>query len=83
MMPHPEWVVGAKKRVFRRFEVLAEIPPALDALLVDFDPVREFVRELSRRFRAIMNFWYDEGQIPLLRNLSYNSRCHYRRYSLF
>jgi hypothetical protein len=56
MRPHAEWGFGARKRVFGRFEVKTNSPLALDGLFVDFDLVREFVGEMSRRFGAIMNF---------------------------
>ncbi|KAH0795924.1 nucleolar protein 6 [Histomonas meleagridis] len=60
ILPHNEFALFTNKRRIGMFEIKTKIPPELDALYVDFNPVLSLLKELYGRFGRILNFWYDE-----------------------
>lgn len=57
---HNEYALFKDKRKAGRFEIKTHTIPDISKLLVDFDPVIAFIRELRKRYGSMMTFWYDE-----------------------
>ena len=57
---HNEYALFKDKRKAGRFEIKTQTIPDISKLLVDFDPVLYFIRELRKRYGSMMTFWYDE-----------------------
>lgn len=60
VLPHNEYNIMHPKRKAGRFELKTKVPPELNDLYIDFNPVLSLLKELNARFGTMLNFWYDE-----------------------